>query len=304
MIGLPKLQSRKLPSLSVIANQAKNSVEREALIQAIQNLSMELQQTLVLDQLLDIFCEQVINIVPCQSVHYLDENKGIEWNTGTQQKHRCDYHLNLEGASFGKLSCTREYPFSAIDLQIVEWLVAILIYPVRNAMLYKEALSASKIDALTGIDNRMCYDETITREIAKARRHNNELSLLIIDIDHFKTFNDKYGHIVGDKVLKTVAKELKNTLRNTDQLFRYGGEEFAVILSSTQADMAHDIAERLRFAISQLALEHVDEILSLTISIGNSAYHKGDTSLSLFKKADDALYLAKNNGRNRVETAA
>ncbi len=304
MTGLPQLRTKKLPSLRVIANKAKNDLERETLIQAIQNLSMELQQTLVIEQLLDIFCEQVIHIVPCNSVHYEHQEKQLQWETGTSQVHSCVYQLNLEGVSFGNIRCTREYPFSANDLQIIEWLVAILIYPIRNAMLYNEALSISRHDALTGVDNRMSYDEAITREIAKARRHETELSLLIVDIDLFKNFNDKYGHITGDKVLKAVANQLKNTLRTSDLLYRYGGEEFAVILSDTHSGTAFEVAERLRFAVSELDLENIDETVNITISIGTSTYQKGDTSLSLFKKADDALYRAKSNGRNKVETAA
>ncbi len=304
MSGIAQLKSNKLPSLRVIANKAHDDAEREVLIQAIQNLSMELQQTLVLEQLLDIFCEQVINIVPCNSVHYIHQKNQFEWETGNKQKHSCHYQLNLENVNLGEITCTRDYPFSAYDLQIVEWLVAILIYPVRNAMLYKEALSASLQDSLTGIGNRMAYDTTITREIARARRHNSELSLLVIDIDLFKQINDRFGHATGDKVLRTVANEIQQALRTSDVLFRYGGEEFVVILPNTHQDRAHEIAERLRLAVAALKLDNEQEDFSVTISIGNSALRNKDNSIALFKRADEALYIAKSNGRNKVETAA
>lgn len=304
MQGTAQSNPKDIPDLSVIASSTSDIQEKEILIHTIQSLSLELQQTLVIDNLLHIFCEKVAALIPCDSVSFENKEKDIFWQSGENKKHHCQYQLNLESVSLGTVVCTRSHPFSDYDLQIIEWLVAILIYPVRNALLYQEALSSALKDGLTGAGNRMAYNDAINREMDKAQRNHQKLALLIIDIDHFKQFNDQYGHATGDKVLKSVCDVMQNTLRRSDMLFRYGGEEFAVILSPTETHLAKQIAERLRKAVSDLTLKYNNENLSITISLGAAELKKQDTPDAIFKRADEALYHAKNNGRNQVSIAA
>lgn len=304
MQGMNQSNPENIPDLSLIASSTQDEHEKESLIQTIQSLSLELQQTLVIDNLLHIFCEKVAALIPCDSVAYENKMKDICWQSGETSQHQCQYQLTLNGESLGAVSCTRSHPFSAHDLQIIEWLVAILIYPVRNALLYLDALSSALKDGLTGAGNRMAYDEAISREMDKAQRNNQKMALLIVDIDHFKNFNDHYGHATGDKVLAAVCKDMQKTLRRSDLLFRYGGEEFAVILSPSDSHLAEQIAERLRQSVANLKLGQGKKKLSITISLGAAEIKQKDTPKKIFERADKALYRAKNNGRNQVGIAA
>ncbi len=160
-------------------------------------------------------------------------------------------------------------------------------------------------DALTGIHNRRRFDEYLEQEWKRAMRSGDQLSLLLIDIDLFKQFNDAYGHIAGDECLKSIARTISATLhRSTDQAFRYGGEEFACILPATDAAGARHVAEILRQGVEQLKIPHEYSTVSpwTTISVGitGKVPITDWPCLELVEKADTALYAAKQGGRNRV----
>ncbi|MCM5556881.1 bacteriohemerythrin [Pleomorphomonas sp. JP5] len=152
-------------------------------------------------------------------------------------------------------------------------------------------------DPLTGLLNRRAFDERLDLEIQRAQRYDRPLSLLFIDIDHFKEVNDRYGHVVGDEVLRAVATVLKNGLRATDAACRYGGEEFAVILVETDRLEARSIAERIRVAAESNRIDQLDK--SATISVGISVLSSKDMAVDLIQRADDSMYVAKKNGRNQ-----
>jgi len=159
----------------------------------------------------------------------------------------------------------------------------------------------SRVDALTGIANRRALEEQMLALSSSARRRGQPLSLLMVDIDHFKRFNDQFGHQVGDSVLRTTAQRLTAALRPEDFLGRWGGEEFLVLLAQTPEDGAAATAERLRMVVSSFA--GVDDRQdSLTVSIG-VATSVEDDPVTLLRRADAALYLAKNQGRDRVAMA-
>ncbi|MBN2656282.1 MAG: GGDEF domain-containing protein [Spirochaetales bacterium] len=156
-------------------------------------------------------------------------------------------------------------------------------------------------DDLTGLYNRRYFDRMLDTEWRRARRYERPLTLILADIDHFKNFNDKYGHQKGDSVLRTVATILKENCRSSDMVCRYGGEEMAVILPEQQADQGYGTAEKLRRAVMQ----HAEEIegVQITLSFGVASRDETMSSLEdLIKKSDAALYEAKKKGRNRTET--
>mgnify|MGYP000825683213 CR=1 FL=1 len=149
---------------------------------------------------------------------------------------------------------------------------------------------------------------TFDREFNRAKRYKSELSLAVIDIDLFKSFNDTYGHSCGDYVLKELAYLLVQNFRQTDLIFRYGGEEFAMLLPFTKLEEAKMVAERLRKAVenkkidsSKINTENSEKNISVTISLGVAEYSKENSEETLLQNADKALYKAKENGRNRVE---
>jgi diguanylate cyclase len=165
-------------------------------------------------------------------------------------------------------------------------------------------MTESERDFLTGTYNRKAFDKHMGEALEEAREKHTDLTLLMIDIDHFKQFNDTYGHLIGDEVLKTVAKTLSDLLKGTDCVARYGGEEFAVILPRTPLKGGMIVGEELRRSIARRELKRKsngETFGAITVSIGvASLRHQEDTALSLIQRADKAMYHSKNNGRNRV----
>jgi diguanylate cyclase (GGDEF)-like protein len=156
-------------------------------------------------------------------------------------------------------------------------------------------------DSMTNLNNHQRFRELLQQEISRSHRYNHTLSVIFADIDHFKSVNDSYGHLAGDRVIKIVAGCLKKELRESDHLARYGGDEFAVILPETDKDDACLAAERLRKAIDSLRIAHEDGFIHVTMSFGIALLKPGEKiSLDeLISKADSALYNAKNQNRNR-----
>lgn len=153
-------------------------------------------------------------------------------------------------------------------------------------------------DALTGIPNRLAYQERIALEYARWKRFNTPLVLLVWDVDHFKSVNDKYGHKAGDKVLKVIAETLNGQIRETDFLARYGGEEFVLVMTGTRQPVILDVANKLRQAIETCGFHFRGETVNITISCGIAEFQEGDAIDAVFERADAALYRAKDQGRN------
>jgi diguanylate cyclase len=161
----------------------------------------------------------------------------------------------------------------------------------------------SLTDPLTSLGNRKFFDRAIENAVAHAAKCGEPLSLLMLDIDYFKSFNDNYGHLTGDQVLRLVAMSLKQTTKGQDITARYGGEEFAVVLPNTALRQALTVADNIRRAVmsKQLKKKSTGEILGrVTISVGVSMLQPGDDRDRLIERADACLYAAKRNGRNRV----
>ena len=175
---------------------------------------------------------------------------------------------------------------------------------ISNLQHSLEAIRAESLtDPLTGLGNRKYFDRMIEAAVQNALANNEPLSLLMFDIDHFKSFNDSYGHLTGDQVLRLVGMSLKQTIKGQDITARYGGEEFAVVLPNTALRQALTVADHIRRAVmaKELKKKSTGEILGrVTISVGVSMLKQGDDTDSLIERADACLYAAKRNGRNRV----
>lgn len=163
-----------------------------------------------------------------------------------------------------------------------------------------ELETAAYTDKLTGLPNRRSFDAALPEQIALAARRDQPLTLLMLDIDHFKWVNDEHGHEWGDEVLRHLGGLLATHKRRDDMAFRVGGEEFAVIAPRTDAGRGHALAERLRRAIETSALERGGHRTTITVSFGVAVLRAGDDMLSLCARADGALYRAKRSGRNCV----
>jgi diguanylate cyclase len=161
---------------------------------------------------------------------------------------------------------------------------------------------AATTDALTGVPNRLAYDMRIEKEFQRWQRVGGDLSLVVLDIDHFKRLNDAYGHRAGDKALSMLAQVLRKKVRDSDFFGRYGGEEFALVLPGTPLQAALGVAEKLREEALAAPFHHRGQRVPLTLSGGIAAFREGDGLSEVFERADRALYRAKQAGRNRCET--
>ncbi len=158
-------------------------------------------------------------------------------------------------------------------------------------------------DSLTGLLNRRAFDQELMRASDDANQSRDPLGLLMIDIDKFKRVNDTYGHLIGDKVIRFIAKQLSNNLKGKDIVARIGGEEYAILLPNTQLDNARILAESIRTTIERSRLKRTDTsqpIGGITVSIGVTSFKHGEVTDDFIQRADQALYQSKNNGRNRV----
>ena len=190
--------------------------------------------------------------------------------------------------------------FTEADTRFVTTLANQIAIAIENARMYNQMEELATKDGLTKLYNHSHFQEILAKEIKKAERYNRGLSLLMMDIDNFKEFNDFYGHQVGDEVLKKLAKFLKKEVRNADVVARYGGEEFAVILPETDAEGALQMGQRLNNAIKEMVIEYEDLELEITVSIGASTYHQGKSQKDLINDSDEALYRAKDRGKDQT----
>lgn len=161
----------------------------------------------------------------------------------------------------------------------------------------------SERDSLTTLPNREAYDRRLELELGRYTRYSRSFSLVVADIDHFKKINDSYGHLAGDKVLKVIAKTIRQRLRRVDFMARYGGEEFVIILPETPAEVAFDVINKIREQVSSCPFHFNNDPLNITVSMGVTEVIEGDDDESIFARADKALYAAKAGGRNRCELA-
>lgn len=260
-------------------------------------LSKLLQTSLELNTVLGLFFQQLQQHLAIDDLQYHHPSVSQPIQFGNSGRHRCQYQLEVEQTAIGSLSLGRDKRLQDDELKLLENMLSCLVCPLRNALLYRQALQSALQDPLTGLGNRSALDNALKRELSIAKRHQQALALLVIDLDHFKAINDQHGHSVGDQVLKQAAGHLIDCCRDADACYRFGGEEFVVILSRTELAGAEIMAERIRRCLQGTTTA---ELPPFTASIGVTAMREGDDMELLFSRADQAMYRAKQNGRNQV----
>lgn len=263
-------------------------------------LTTSLQTTLDLEEMLGLFMQELKEHLPLDGIGFRSAEQGVVVQLGEQARHRAGYGMRLLEETLGELSLSRNKPFSEKDLAIIEHLLVPLLYPLRNGLRYHAAVATAFHDPLTGVSNRASMEESLPREVELGLRHVMALSMLIVDLDHFKKINDSYGHAAGDSVLRTAAKTMQQALRTSDQIFRFGGEEFVILLPATDAAGAHIVAERIRKSLEETTTLCDGKQIKVTASIGVAQLEENDNQHLLFDKADKAVYRAKALGRNQV----
>lgn len=264
----------------------------------LQQLSHQLQASLDIEEILIQFSREIQPFIAHDYLGYNNDHKNCDFTIGKKSRCRISKKLNIQNENLGQLVLSRKSKFSKTETEIVDELSSVLAYPLRNALLYREAVHAAQKDALTGVGNRAALNESLRREIEIAQRHDRTLGMIIFDIDHFKNINDTYGHNTGDCLLKALTHTSEETIRNSDQLFRYGGEEFVVLLPETGAKGVKNLAERIRRNVEELECICEGHKIKMTASFGVATLVADETEESFFIRTDKALYTAKNEGRN------
>jgi len=212
--------------------------------------------------------------------------------------------LVVRGEGIGSLivASRRAAAYTPEQIRLLERLALQIATPIENSQLYARVEERARIDELTGLFNRRHFEERLKEEIARHSRYGNAFSLFMLDLDNFKTYNDIYGHLAGDVLLGQIGSIIRSSIRNADQAFRYGGDEFTVILPQTSGEDAYVVAERVR---EQIASEMKAKEVAVTCSIGLASYPSdGVMSGELVTASDTALYYAKSTGGNRTYLSA
>lgn len=269
----------------------------------ILQISDLLSRHLELEDILKVFSSEIKDLVPHDSLRYVNEQLSTSVRRGKVGLHSLHYHLTIQQNDLGELTIYRKHPFSTNELCQFEDLLCSLVYPLRNALMYQSAVTSAYRDPLTGINNRAAMDKLLPREVRLAKRHDQRLAMMIMDLDGFKDINDSCGHDMGDQLLQSVAQTIQHCLRDTDMLFRYGGDEFVAALPHTDIQGAIDVAERILNSIKTIALQDCYKNIAIGMSTGLSMLHAGDDFSKFFKRVDQALYRAKRDGKHRVIVA-
>lgn len=266
----------------------------------LTRLTRRLAATLSLETQLGILAEELGETVSFDALNYRHRiaRQDFVFSTGIGGPHRCEYRLTLEGINCGNLILHRRQKFVEEELQAVEAIISVAICSLRNACQHAAIKQAALTDSLTDIPNKRAMQEALVRSSQLADRHNEPYSLILCDLDHFKTINDNHGHVVGDHLLQMTAEAIERSLRVSDSVYRFGGEEFAVLLPHTGIPEASFVADRIREAIAAIQIDCGGSALSVTASCGVAVHIKGETAEQWLARSDEAMYRAKQQGRN------
>jgi diguanylate cyclase (GGDEF)-like protein len=262
-----------------------------------------LHTSLSVEEIVAQFSEEISDEIRHDHLSYINEKLDINVELGDTARHSLTYELSINEQHLGLLSLTRNDKFSNPEIEQLEHLICALHYPLRNAVLYTGAVNSAHKDPLTGIGNRAAMNTALHREIELASRHNRSVGIILLDVDHFKSINDTYGHAAGDCCLQSLVQCAEKSVRISDSLFRFGGEEFVIILPETDESGVLRLAKRLRRRVERLETIYQQHVIRMTISLGITTLRETDDEKTLFTRVDEALYQAKQEGRNCIRIA-
>ncbi|WP_018993227.1 MULTISPECIES: GGDEF domain-containing protein [unclassified Thioalkalivibrio] len=295
-------------NLRLVSGKGKSTEHPEAPFDALAFVQ-SLTATLEFDAVLQRLQEQLHTLLQHSGWIFYTDNEDQSWSGGEDDRHRIEYGLSYNGVTMGSLILMRGRRFSDAEQQQIEALLGLAAPALHNAHRFRRLISNLESDELTGLGNRRAFEIQGAKWLADCRRQDRPLSVLAIDLDHFKRINDDYGHAVGDELLRRVADTLRTATRQSDLLVRMGGEEFLAVLPGADLACAMECAERIRTAIASIrATATADDasalqsegVVKVTASIGVASVGRHTTLQALYQKADEALYAAKQSGRNRV----
>ncbi|MEW6983448.1 diguanylate cyclase [Colwelliaceae bacterium 6471] len=252
----------------------------------------QLQITLDLEKLLNIFAMEASKYVDFSGLYYRNGSIRKAIRGSRQGKSERRFELKINNTFYGELIYSINSPISLTNFKILNELHSYLLCPIRNAISYYNAMQLAREDSLTGLGNRRYFDEQIKRAMHNANRQHSHMGLIVCDLNKFKAINDQYGHSVGDEVLKHFADALRASVRDSDSVFRFGGDEFAIIVENASDNSLDIIDHRIQKAVNNDALLAKYQVSS---SFGACFMNRTDNEHSFFERADQDLYRQKMN---------
>jgi len=271
-------------------NALKNSAN--AYSKNHSSLLEQLQTTLELDKLLDIIAMEAARYINFCGLYFKSQTVSKTLRGSRKAKHERQFELKLNDEFIGTLSYGINSPISMINYKDLQRIHQIILYPLKNALQYHQAMQLAMQDSLTGLGNRRYFDEQLKRAMHNANRHYAQVGLVLGDLNKFKAINDTYGHNTGDQVLKQFANILRSCIRDSDSVFRFGGDEFAIIVENASDNALDIIQSRIDNALSSNALLAKYQV---GCSLGTTFMSRADNEHSFFERADQALYRQKIN---------
>lgn len=268
----------------------------------LAQLTLDLQKYLIPEAIISQFASKIQSTVHFDGIFYHNPNSDFQLLLGAQKTRLLKYQLH----DIGYITFFRSKNFSLAEKNTLELLLSALIQPLSNALQYQITLQSIFVDPLSHIPNRQALHLNLSRILKGAKRYNHLLTLLMLDLDNFKSINDYLGHQQGDNAIIAIASSISNQLRDSDTAFRLAGDEFVILLRKTSLIGAVQVAERLHKNL-QSTLDKINRQFSqkshkpsVSISIGLAPYLPNDTSKTLLNRADKALYRAKRAGKNCI----
>jgi len=264
----------------------------------IHSLVAQLQKTLELAKLINIFSLEATKLLSIAGLQFHSTDGVIEMTGSKHLGQTVAFDLEIENERLGQLVYFTKKPISIFLKEKLQRLHSVLVYPLRNALMFYRVKKLATKDILTGLSNRSHFNDYLNKKLDRYRRHHRRFGLMLLDLDNFKQVNDTHGHLFGDQVLVQFSKLLLQSIRGIDTVFRFGGDEFAILIDDNQETVCNLIANRMQ------ALVHEDALLAkhqVTTSIGFTLAKVSDDKVSVFERADKALYKAKDNGRDCFE---
>jgi len=252
----------------------------------------QMQTTLDLSKLLDIIAMEAARYVNFCGLYFKSQNVSKTLRGSRKGKNERHFELKINDEFIGTLSYSINSPISMNHYKDLQRIHHIILYPLKNALQYHQALQLAMHDGLTGLGNRRYFDEQLKRAMHNASRHHAQVGLVLGDLNKFKAVNDTYGHNTGDQVLIQFANILRCCIRDSDSIFRFGGDEFAIIVENASEYALDIIQNRINEALKSNILLAKHQV---SCSLGTTFMNRADNEHSLFERADQALYRQKMN---------
>lgn len=282
-------------------NQVLDHGQNQGLTQSqLNKFILKLLTTIDLPKLTEIYFQQLENTLPLSELKIQFEDNRVSFGKAVKNAHLKTLNCMQMGSVVAVMDYSFTQPLSLRDWQILQQMHVNFCHPFKNALEHHKIKQFAMKDFLTSLGNRASYNESMIRLASQSQRHHQPFGLLVLDMDNFKQVNDVHGHQAGDKVLMACADTILHSLRESDFAFRFGGDEFCCLLPEADDQTNTLIAERIRTSIAShpLLLQH-----KISCSIGSATYQQDDSQIGIFSRADEALYAAKQAGKNCVRAA-